>query len=48
MLKRTYGHVLVLPNRRLVRPAADAHFVICGDARMDMYLCYQGDVYCVL
>ena len=27
--KRTYGHVLVLPSRRLVRPAADDGFVIC-------------------
>ena len=28
MSKRTYGHVLVLPSRRLVRPAADDDFVI--------------------
>ena len=27
MSKRTYGHVLVLPCRRLVRPAADDDFV---------------------
>ena len=26
MSKRTYGHVLVLPSRRLVRPGADDDF----------------------
>ena len=29
MSKRTYGHVLLLPSRRLVHPAADDDFVIC-------------------
>ena len=28
MSKRTYGHVLVLPSRRLVRTAAEDDFVI--------------------
>ena len=27
MLKSTYGHVLVLPSQRLVRPVADDNFV---------------------
>ena len=34
--------------RRLVRPAADDGIVICRKARMDMHLCCQADVYCVL
>ena len=41
MLQRTYGHVLVLPRQRLVRPTADDDFVICQNAHMDMCLCYQ-------
>ena len=44
MSKPTYGHVLVLPGRRLVRPAADDDFVICQNVHMDMCLCYQADV----
>ena len=28
MSKRTYGHVLVLPSRRLVRTVAEDYFVI--------------------
>ena len=30
MSKRTYGHVLVLPNQRLVRPAAGDDFKSFG------------------
>ena len=41
MSEHTYGHVLVLPSRRLVCPAADDDFVICRNAHMDMWLCYQ-------
>ena len=48
MSKRTYGHVLVLSSQRLVRTAAEDDFVICRNARMDMCLCYQVDVSCVL
>ena len=48
MSKRTYGNVFVLPNRRLVRPAADDDFAICRKAGMDMCLCYQVNVECVL
>ena len=44
VLKRTYGHLLELPSRRLVRTAAEDDFVICRNARIDMYLCYQVDV----
>ena len=44
MTKRTYGHVLVLPRRRLARPAADDYFAICRKARMSMCLFYQIDV----
>ena len=29
MSKRTYGHVVVLPSRRLVRTAAENDSVIC-------------------
>ena len=32
MSKRTYGHVLVLPSQRLMRPAADDNFVTCRNA----------------
>ena len=31
-----YGHVLVLPSRRLLLPAADDEFVICRSALMDI------------
>ena len=31
MSKRTYGHALVLPSQRLMRPAAD-NFVTCRNA----------------
>ena len=31
MSKRTYGHVLVLPSQRLVRPASDDDFVVSSD-----------------
>ena len=43
-----YGHVLALPNRRVVCPAADDDFVVRRNARMDMRLCYQVNVECVL
>ena len=29
MLKRTYGHVPVLPSQHIVHPAAEDDFVIC-------------------
>ena len=48
MSKHMYGHMLVLPSRRLVRPVADDDFVICRNARMDIHLCYQVDAECVL
>ena len=33
-----YGQVLVLPSRRLVRPAADDDFVICRNAPHEQVL----------
>ena len=48
MSKHMYGHVLVLTSRHLVHPAADDDFATCRNARSDMCLCYQVDVYCVL
>ena len=44
MSKHTYGHVLVLPSQRLVHPASDDDFAMCGNAHTDKCLCYQGDV----
>ena len=50
MSKRTYGHVLVLPSRLLVRPATDDEFVtkilkvkICFflKKRKKKYICAQ-------
>ena len=48
MSKRTYGHESLLLGLRLMRPIADDDFVICRNARMDIRLCHQVDVSCVL
>ena len=48
MSKRTYGHAPLLLGLRLMRPIADDDFVICRNARMDIRLCHQVDVSCVL
>ena len=46
--KSTCGHVLLLPSRCLVRLEAHDDFVMCRSLCMNMCLCYQVNVYCVL
>ena len=38
MLKRTYGHVPVLPSQHIVHPAAEDDFVMSGKAFLKTYI----------